>query len=78
MLHYTIIKFDLNDVPKVCHFKSIKKSFMSFSSAKSSCYTAKEMLLSIQYSLNLFQTFLNYFHNVLKTLLYMFTKHFKY
>jgi len=35
MLHYNIIiKFDLNNVPKICHLKSIKESFMSFLSAK--------------------------------------------
>jgi hypothetical protein len=56
MLHYfIIIKFDLNDVPKICHFKSIKESFMSFSSVKNSCYNTKKMFLGIQYSLDLFQ-----------------------
>jgi len=59
MLHYTfIVKFDLNNVPKICHFKSIKESFMSFSNVKNSCYTVKKMLLGIQYSLDLFQAFL--------------------
>jgi hypothetical protein len=32
---------------------------MSFSSAKSICYTIKKMLLGIQYSLNLLQIFSN-------------------
>jgi hypothetical protein len=45
MLHYTImVKFDLNNVPRICQFKSIKESFMSFPSAKSTCYTTKKML----------------------------------
>jgi hypothetical protein len=58
MLHYIIIvKFDLSNVPKICHFKFIKDSFMSFSNIKSTCYTTKKMFLGIQYSLNLFQTF---------------------
>jgi hypothetical protein len=58
MWHYIIIvKFDLNNVPKICPFKSIKESFMSFSSVKKTCYTTKKMFLGIQYSLNLFQTF---------------------
>jgi hypothetical protein len=58
MLHYTIIvKFDLNNVPEIYHFKSIKKSFMSFSNVKNTCYIAKKMFLGIQYSLDLFQTF---------------------
>jgi hypothetical protein len=66
MLHYNIIiKFDLNNVPKICHFKSIKESFMSFSNAKNtdlSHHTAKNMFLGIQYSmLDLFQTFSNVF-----------------
>jgi hypothetical protein len=35
MLHYNIIvKFDLNNVFKICHLKFSKESFMSFSSAK--------------------------------------------
>ncbi len=56
MLHYIIIiKFDLNDVPKICHFKYIKKSFMNFSSAKNSCYNTKKMFLGIQYSLDQFK-----------------------
>jgi hypothetical protein len=43
MLHYTIIvKFDLNNVPKICHLNSIKESFMSFSSAKNTHYIAKK------------------------------------
>jgi hypothetical protein len=58
MFHYPIIvKFDLNNVPKKCHFKSIKESFMRFSTVKNTCYTIKKMCLSIQYSLDLFQTF---------------------
>jgi hypothetical protein len=48
MLNYIIIvKFDLNNVPKICHFNSIKESFMSFSSIKNTCYIAKKMLLGI-------------------------------
>jgi hypothetical protein len=43
MLHYIIIgKFDLNNVPKVCHFKSIKELFMSFLGAKNIHYTIKK------------------------------------
>jgi hypothetical protein len=58
MLHYTIIrKFDLNNVPKICHFKSIKKSFMSFLGVKNTRYTIKKILLGIQYSLDLLKTF---------------------
>jgi hypothetical protein len=58
MLYYIIIvNFDLNNVSKICHFKSIKKSFMSFSSAKNTPYIVKKMFLDIQYSLYLFQTF---------------------
>jgi hypothetical protein len=58
MLHYTIIvDFDLNNVPKICHLKSIKESFISFSNAKNTCYNAKKMFWGIQYSLDLFQTF---------------------
>jgi len=58
MLHYTIIvKFDLINVPKICHFKSIKESLMSFSSVKRTCYIIKKILLGIQYSLDLFKTF---------------------
>jgi len=60
MLHYTIIiKFDLNNVPKICLFKSIKEPFMNFSSAKSVHCIVKKMLVDIQYSLNLLQTFSN-------------------
>jgi hypothetical protein len=52
-MHYTIIiKFDLNDVPKMCHFKSIKESFMNFLSPKNNCYTTKKMCGGIQYSLD--------------------------
>jgi hypothetical protein len=51
------IKFDLNNVPKICHFKSSRESFMSCSNAKSIRYIAKTMFLDIWYSLNLFQTF---------------------
>jgi hypothetical protein len=50
-------KFDLNNVPAICHFKSIKESFTSFSSAKNIRYIVKIRLLGIQYSLDLFQTF---------------------
>jgi len=58
MLHYIIIiNFDLNNVPEICHCKSIKESFMSFSSAKNIQYIIKKMFLGIQYSLDLFQTF---------------------
>jgi hypothetical protein len=58
ILHYIIIvKFDLNNVPNICCFKSINDSSMSFSSAKNPRYTVKKMYLVIQYSLYLFQTF---------------------
>jgi len=52
-------KFDLNNVPTICHYKSIKESFTSFSSAKNICYIAKIMLLDIQYSLDLYHSFPN-------------------
>jgi hypothetical protein len=32
------IDFDLNNIPNLCHFKSIKESFMSFSSVKNIHY----------------------------------------
>ncbi len=58
MLYYIIIvNFDLNNVSKICHFNSIKESYMSFLSVKNTCYTTKKMFLGIQYSLDLFQTF---------------------
>jgi hypothetical protein len=56
MLHYTIIiKFDLNNLPEICHFKSSKESSMSFSNVKNIHYTAKKRFLDFQYSLDLFQ-----------------------
>jgi hypothetical protein len=75
MLYYIIIvNFDLNNVSKICHFKSIKESFMSFSNAKNTPYTIIGYSIFIRFVSNFF----NCFYNILKTFLYMFIEHFKY
>jgi hypothetical protein len=71
MLHYTIIvKFDLNNVPEICHFKSSMESSMSFTNVKNIHYTVKKMFLDIQYSLDLFQK--------ISSVSKIYYKHFKY
>jgi hypothetical protein len=68
------IKFDLNNVPKIFHFKSIKESFMSFSSVKNICYVLLNCFLGHSIFIRFVSNKFKCFHNVLKTLLYTFTK----
>ncbi len=78
MLHYIIIvKFDLINVPKICHSKSTKESFMSFSNVKRTCYTVKKNVFGYSILIRFYYNFFKCFHIELETLLYTFTKHFK-